>query len=228
MIIHSSLHQKQSELAKKHYRNTYLSVQRHSRLVKGLKFLIPVGSICIIAFLIIMFWLDPFRDHETFAVSDINLSGSSVTMEAPILKGVGKGGKPYHVTASKAVQDLKAMHIINLEKMNASFASNPSGGEVRILADKGVYNSQTEYLEVQGNVIVNTEDSQKIFLSSAAIDAKAGTVRSVEPVKVLFPDGQIHADGLEVFGNGDLISFRKNVETTLYPKEKADERKDTQ
>ncbi len=199
-------------------RNSYKTVKLHSRFVKFLKFFIPLGSVVIVAGIVTFLWLDPFRKIEHISVENVEISGTQITMEAPKLIGFNKGARPYKVTAHKAIQDLQNMHVIFLTRLDALFSTETDDSGVHVLADSGIYDTQTEHLEIKDNIVVTTADGQKIMMSSASIDMEAGTVRSREPVDVQFPDGEIHAQGLEVFNNGDLISFRRNVEATFYAK----------
>ena len=198
------------------YRNSYEAAIRHSRMVSFLKFFIPFGTIVLIAGLILKIWLDSFYYSDDYSVGDISISGTQVTMEAPKLTGYSNKAQPYRVSAAIAVQDLKDMNIVYLQKLDGLFKTDSNQSEIRIQADKGVYNTQNEYLEVEENIVVTSHDGQQLFMSSAAIDMEAGTVRSVDPVHVVLPDGTIDAKALEIFDNGDLISFRKDVEAVFY------------
>lgn len=198
------------------YRNSYEAAMRHSRWVAFWKYFIPVGTVLVIAGLVIWTWLKSLYRLDDVSVDNIQISGTQVTMEAPKLTGYSNKAQPYRVNALKAIQDLNNMNIVFLQKLDALFETDTEKSEIRIQADKGVYNTQTEYLEVEDNIIVTTESGQKLFMHSASIDMEAGTVRSVDPVQLIFPDGSIRANALEVFDNGDLVSFRKDVEAVFY------------
>lgn len=198
------------------YRNSYQAAQRHTRWVKILKVMIPVGSVTSICGIFLILWLDPFHKIQNVSVDHVNISGTQVTMQAPKLTGFSKGTRPYKITAIKAVQDLSNMNIIFLTKLDAHLTSSSEGDNIHILADNGIYDTQTEHLEMKDNIIITTEDGQKIKMSSAAIDMKAGTVHSKESVEVMFPDGEIRSNEVEVTNNGDVVTFKRDVEAVFY------------
>ncbi|MDR1827545.1 MAG: LPS export ABC transporter periplasmic protein LptC [Methylobacteriaceae bacterium] len=198
------------------YHRAYRAAMRHSRLVRFLKVFIPVGSVALVAGIAVAMWLDPFRDRSGVGLTDIQISGKEVTMESPVLTGFSSRGFPYRINALKAVQDLENMHILQLTGMDAAFITDEEQSSVRILSDEGTYDTRDERLDIRGNILVTTSDNQQMMLESAFIDMRSGAVSSVEPVTVLMSDGEIRSRGLEIFDNGNRISFRRNVDAVFY------------
>jgi lipopolysaccharide export system protein LptC len=70
-------------------------------------------------------------------------------------------------------------------------------------------------MTLQDNVRVWTDNGQEVRLQSAAVNFKAGTVVSKEPVVVNLGNGTINATGLEVTENGKVLRFSGRV-TTIF------------
>lgn len=185
----------------------YTQARRHSARVRLLRRVIPIGAALAIALVITFAWLNPFGRAGGVSMGPFSLSGTKITMEHPRLTGYRKDTRPYEVTATAALQDVRKPTLIELNEMKARVAMDDSGAMVRLEAATGVFDTQKEQLELRQDVRVRTDSGQSALLKSASIDFKAGTVASREPVTVTLTNGTIDADGLDVTENGKMVSF---------------------
>ncbi|MGY2049266.1 LPS export ABC transporter periplasmic protein LptC [Methylobacterium sp. JK268] len=183
--------------------------QAHSARVRFLRRAIPVGSAAAVLAVAAVTWLDPFGAlGVTVSLGAVSVSGSKVTMEHPRLTGYrGKDGRPYVVTATAALQDVRHPTVIELQDMVGHMQADESGGRSHIEARTGVFDTQRESLDLTRNIRMWTDKGQEARLSSAQVNFKAGTLSSREPVAVTLPNGTINADTLDVIDNGRTISF---------------------
>jgi lipopolysaccharide export system protein LptC len=186
----------------------YARARRHSFVVRAFKVAIPIGAVAAIGVVGFITLFDPFgRLGEGISVGPVSLSGTKIAMEAPRLTGFRQEARPYEVTATRALQDVRKPTLIELEEMRARMAIDEKGTMARLEATAGVFDTQKEQLELRQSVTVTTDDGQEARLRSAFVDFKAGTVVSKERVGVKMSSGTIEADGLEVSDGGKAISF---------------------
>lgn len=192
----------------------FRAARRHSRVVRLLRKLIPIGSALALAVFVLGPLLNPFSAIGGLSMGPITLSGSKVTMEKPKLTGFRKDNRPYEVTAVSAAQDIRKPNIVELNTMKARLELE-SNGWVRLESKTGVFDSQKEQMQLTDQIKVATDAGYEAFLKSADIDFKAGTIRSKEPVQVNMGSIKITADTLDVSDNGKIIVFNGRVNTVI-------------
>ena len=99
----------------------FMRAKRHSRLVRLLRILVPVGTAVVLAGVTLMSWLDPMRILARLptAQGQLVISGTKITMEAPKLAGFTKDGRGYELNARAAAQDITKPDIVELHDIRA-------------------------------------------------------------------------------------------------------------
>jgi lipopolysaccharide export system protein LptC len=192
----------------------------HSAQVKTLRRLIPVAAGAAVLLLGAATLLNPFGAlAPSVAIGPVSLSGTKVRMENPRLSGFRKNDRGYEVTAAAALQDVRKPSLIELEAMRGHIATDEKGGIARIEAATGLFDTSRESLTLERDIRLWTDKGEEARLKSAAVDFKAGTVKSREAVTVTVPSGSVEADSLDVVDNGKVISFIGNVRTVFHGSE---------
>ena len=193
----------------------FARARRHSRWVRFYKVAIPVGA--VVGALGIGFFalFNPFRQIEGLSVGPVSVSGTQVTMEMPKLTGFRNDSRPYEVTASAALQDVRRPNFVELKQLKARIVTDDQGGAARLEAATGFLDTQKEQMELRQDVRVRTDSGQDVKFRSAFVDFKAGTVVSNEDVTVSLANGVIEATGIEVKDNGKVFHFRGRVRTVF-------------
>lgn len=192
----------------------YSQARRHSARVRFLKRAIPIGAAVTSALVVVTFF-DPFGRLQGVKVGPFSLSGTKIAMENPRMTGYRKDNRGYEVTADAAYQDIRKPTVIELERMKARVASDDNGGYTTLVAATGVFDTQSEHLELKRDIHVVTQDGQEAFLASASIDFKSGTVVSNEPVRVKMTTGTVEATGVTITDNGKSVVFSGRVHAVL-------------
>ncbi len=190
----------------------FAAARRHSNFVRFMRRGLPVAMGISIVALVIVPLLNPLRNLPGLSIGPVKLSGSKVTMELPKLTGFRKDAKPYEVTATSALQDIRKPNVIELVEMKARLQLE-SDGWANLDSKSGVFDTQKEQLKLTGDVRLKTDTGYDARLKSADIDFKAGTVISREPVKVSINNGSttVDADQLDVTDNGKVMVFSGRV-----------------
>jgi len=193
----------------------FSKARRHSRWVRFFKIAIPLGAVIGISGVTFVAFFDPFRQIQGLTLGPVSVSGTQVAMESPKLTGFRNDSRPYEVTATQALQDVKKPNIVELREMKAKITMNDQGGIARLEAKNGTLDTQRERMTLRDDVRVWTENGQEVRLRSASVNFKAGTVVSKEPVVVTLVNGVINAAGVEVTENGKVLRFAGRVSTVF-------------
>jgi len=95
-----------------------------------------------------------------------------------------------------------------------------SGGSIRINARTGIYQPQTQLLDLFGDVQLHQDKGNVFRTGSAHIDMANGTAEGREPVEGDGPFGHISGQGFRVLDRGDVIIFTGQTHLELVPHEK--------
>jgi lipopolysaccharide export system protein LptC len=192
---------------------------RHSRRVRVLRLAIPIGvAVAVLGVLVATTWLKPFRvlAKMPIDIGHLVVSGTKITMQQPRLAGFTKDNRHYDLTAQAAAQDLTKPDVIELQgiRANVEMQDNIS---YETTALNGVYNSRTEMLILQNNVVVTSSDGNRARLSEAVIDIRGGKMISEKPVEVKGLEWTLSGNRVEITEGGAVIRFDRGVTMTLMP-----------
>ncbi|MCC7348313.1 MAG: LPS export ABC transporter periplasmic protein LptC [Variibacter sp.] len=185
--------------------------RRHSRLVRRLRVGIPGGIVGGVLLYMLASWLNPFGALPIVpSMSQMMVSGSRVTMDMPRVSGYTRDGRAYEMSAAAAAQDLKRPQFIEMKEIRSKVEMK-DGSRVTVTADTGVYDTKTEIVQLQGNVLVVSSDGTEARLLEAVMDMRKGHVVSQKPVEVSMKTGRIAAKQMEVVESGEVIHFTGGV-----------------
>ncbi len=190
---------------------------RHSRCVRFLRVAIPASvAVLVLAALAATTWLKPLRvlTKVPIELGHLVVSGTKITMQQPRLAGFTSDNRQYEMTAQAAAQDLTKPDIVELQGVRAIMELQ---GKVSYdtTANTGIYNSRTELLTLQQNVVVTSSTGFQARLSEAVIEIRSGKIVSEKPVEVKALEWTVQANRLEVADSGEFIRFDRGVTMTL-------------
>ena len=192
------------------FERRYRDALKHSRLVSLLRLFIPVGAVVTLVGMMAYSVLDPFKSLPvSIDIGSLKLEGSAIMMERAEMKGYRSDDAPFSVTASKALQDIRQPQIVNLTDLRSNITM-PDRTDAKIAADTGIYDTQKQILNVDGNVLIETRQ-YTVRMKSATVNFTENSVISKDPVNVSAVGGVISADSLTVFDNGSRILFNGHV-----------------
>jgi lipopolysaccharide export system protein LptC len=190
----------------------YRRAMRHSRLVRTLRLVIPIGSVAaILAVVVATTLLNPLRVLAKLPVDSDGLvvSGTKITMRKPRLAGFTRDSRPYVVIAKTATQDLLKPDQLELDDINSTMEMQDKT-KVVVTAKSGLYDTKNEKLTLQKDVVVVTA-KYRALLDEAWVDVRAGHIISEHPVEVTMMQGTVNANRMEVFNSGEIIRFERGV-----------------
>ena len=144
---------------------------RHSRRVALLKRVLPV--IGVVLLLLIAIWprLAPLWDRMRFAFPAIDLrEAKELQMVNPRYAGVDRTGRPFVVTAASGRQVPDRQDLMSLRSPQADLKTH-AGADVVVTSATGVYQSQTQLLDLFGEVTLVHQNGTRFVTNSARVNA---------------------------------------------------------
>lgn len=189
---------------------------RYSSMVQFSKY----GLIGVAALLVLMVFLVPvLHNGESGArlVFTNVESGNFIKprMNNPRLQGLDKNDQPYTITAKMAERQENGE--VMLTKLQADVEMS-SGAWLAILADKGMFNSDKNTLQLSGMVQVFHNAGYDMRTTSVFLDLDTSSAKGNSRVNGQGPLGTIEASGFTVEDGGQNIRFAPDVTVTLQPK----------
>ncbi|WP_421854850.1 LPS export ABC transporter periplasmic protein LptC [Oricola sp.] len=195
--------------------DAFRAARSHSSRVRMAKLLLPV--IGVVALLVAGGYMWASRTFQNIA---IDIAGSAIkdgklVMSNPKLDGFTVDNRPYSVRAARAIQNITG-GVIDLERIEALVPMD-GGIDVRISAPGGSYDTNKSTLDMNGAFYVETSDGMRADLVSAAIDMKAGSLATPDPVRISMPGAVIQAERLNVTDRGKRMVFEDSVKLVVEP-----------
>jgi lipopolysaccharide export system protein LptC len=175
---------------------------RYSRRVALLKVMLPAIGVALLLLIIAWPRIAPLFDRLRFAAIDLR----ELRMLNPRYAGTDRDGHPYVITAAVGRQVPQRDDIMALDQPVAHLKSH-SGADVVVTANSGVYQTQTQFLDMFGNVTLIHENGTKIVTATARLDVANNAGQGHDPVEGRGPSGDVDAQGFQVIDKGDIITF---------------------
>jgi lipopolysaccharide export system protein LptC len=195
---------------------TVRSARRHSRLVRLLRVVLPLGVVLGLGGYLLFSYLNPFAilDKLPAVSGKLGVQGSKITMELPRIAGITRDKRAYELTAETAVQDIARPDVVELHNLRAKMELQDSDVVV-VTAKGGTYNTKGDNVVLREHIVVTSANGYNAKLREAVIDMKKGNMSSGAPVEIKLPTGILTANTMEIFESGDLVRFGNGIVLNL-------------
>ncbi len=194
----------------------YRSAQRHSRLVRWLRIVLPALALGGIG----LFWASvhfiPGDLAGLISNAGIDVKSNSVVMQTPHISGFEGTRRAYEVTAARAIQSLEDPKVLTFEEINARIGLD-NDATAAVKAGTGVYNGNQNTLALKDGISVQTTNGYAATIDQADIDLAKGSLHSSHPVQISGKQGTLRADSMDVADRGKSVVFRGGVSVTFMP-----------
>jgi lipopolysaccharide export system protein LptC len=120
------------------------------------------------------------------------------------------------VTAASGRQVPDRQDLMSLREPRADVKTH-SGADVVVTAATGVYQSQSQLLDLFGEVTLVHQNGTRFVTDTARVNAAGNTAKGSDPVEGHGPSGDIKAQGFEILDKGDTILFTGRSDLLLKP-----------
>jgi lipopolysaccharide export system protein LptC len=189
---------------------------RRSRLIDVLRILLPLLALVVVGLVLAWPHIMPGPVGiavPTFVPGDAD-EPDRLSMDSPRYVGETGSKRPYAVTARSASLDPLGANVVHLDRPAADIAVG-ADGDIRLEAQNGTYNRDSERLLLDGGIELITSTGYRFVTPSARVNLAQGRIRGSEPIAGEGPGGTLSADRFEIRDAGDLISFDGRVKVTV-------------
>ncbi len=175
--------------------------QRYSRFLKGLKILLPLLALGIVV--VLFSWnyfaqdpiLQEYAHTKTTGHPPAQAIGKNELL-APHFDSTDEKGRPYTITADKAVQGADE-HNIALEKPFADLVLD-GGHWMALRAESGVYDQNRQYMVLKKGVIFHYDEGYVFETALLDIDFRNNVASTGDRVTGEGPSGILQANGMKL------------------------------
>ena len=193
---------------------------RYSRFVGLMRIGLPVVACAIIVLVIAWPQIDDGPQKFKLGLSTtMATEGGEQQIVNPRFTGIDRKQQPYTVTADAASPKKNKPENVALSFPKADITTN-GGAWLALSADTGLYNRNTERLDLSGSVNLFHDAGHEIKTSTAQIDLAKGTAVGEEPVVGHGPVGTLSSTGFQVMDSGARLLFTGKSKLILYPAKK--------
>ena len=156
---------------------------RHSRHVRILRLAIPLSAaIVVVAGAAFTYVFKPLRGLSGMPVDvgSVVVSGTKIMMNQPRLAGVTRDNRRYDMVAQAAAQDLTKPDMVELQGIHATMEMRDKV-IFETIAKDGLYNTKTEQLTLNHNIVVTSSSGYQAFLNEAVVDVRGSKIVSDKP-----------------------------------------------
>lgn len=188
--------------------------QNHSRSVMVMRRLFPVFSIlCVCAYFISSEFSFEYKDIKA-SVKRIEVTKNELKMINPRMEGHDENSGSYLILADTATQKSGSSNLVFLEKINATL-EHPQNGTIKLTSNQGQFNTKSEKLWLDGDIVVTGENGMKAQLEKAEIEFKKQLITSNQPVFMQMNGSTIRAERLFIEGGKKIMTFSDRVSVRL-------------
>ena len=183
------------------------AADRYSRRVALLKRVLPIIGGTLL--LLVAAWprLSPLVDSVRLGFAAIDLrEARELKMLDPRYAGIDRLNRPYVVTAAVGRQVPNHNDLMSLEQPRAVMTVH-DGAKVVLNAATGIYQSQTQLLDLFGGVTLTHQNGTRFVTRRAHADFSDNTAVGHDPTKGHGPAGDIWGQGFRILDKGDTIIF---------------------
>lgn len=202
------------DLTESPWRGAFKAAGRHSARVRFLRRAIIGACVVAVGVVLVVGLFDPFRRlPRNITIGQVHVDGTRITVESPKITGFQQDGRPYEVKARAGIQDTTTPNVVELNGIDAKIGLNDAS-TLQVIADHGVYDSLRDRLALDGSAQIKNDVRYSIFMKTAQMDFKTGSLTSREPVNVVLQGGVVAADQMVVENDGK-VSFEGDVKSVI-------------
>lgn len=191
--------------ARPKHRLTAGSQARRRLIIVTAKFILPLVALALLTSMAI--WPDLMHTASETRMRIKELAGefSGATLIAPRYHSIDQAGRPFTVTAAKAVQ--AGPDQIKLTDPQGD-TTLKNGTWLTLKSRNGVYRQNERSLDLSDHVFLYRDDGTTLRTQSASIDLKDGAAAGSQPVHAEGPFGVLDASsGFTLLDKGEQVEF---------------------
>ena len=184
----------------------FTRITRYTRMVFFGKWALGAVSLIIILLIIAIPLIEQTRDGKriSFVSTEGAVNGEHPVMYKPKLEGVTQKNEPFTATAARAVQQTE--NVVLLYDVQADLFKKDNTW-VNLTSKEGRYDSEKNFLELWGDVVLYQDDGYNFATQRVDIDTRLGVASGKGEITGQGPLGKLKATGYAIEDNGARMRF---------------------
>jgi lipopolysaccharide export system protein LptC len=194
----------------------FRAARRHSRVVKGLKLVLPLMAVGVLSFYFVPANLSFDFGEGEVSVADVVVESGNLRMVNPKLSGVDPSYGRYEFRAETAVQNVATPQTVVLDDISGALVS-PEGDTTRLSAASGVFDTKQRELVFKQGVSIDGRAGLSVKLRTATVHFADQLIVSDRPVQMSFRGSRIMAQTFRLNTGEARAVFSGQVKVRLVP-----------
>jgi lipopolysaccharide export system protein LptC len=189
----------------------------YTRFVALMKLLLPAVAVGLV--MLVAAWpkIEASLDRLKVALPRLDLSEArDLRMVNARFSGVDKQNRPFTVIAETARQNPSKDDIVALEGPKADITLQ-SGAWVAVTSDTGVYQQQSQVLDLFGSVHLFHDRGVEFVTDTARVFMNESRAEGDDPIAGQGAFGELSAEGFRILDKGDRVVFTGKARLLLVP-----------
>lgn len=194
----------------------FAAAQRHSRVVRALRMLVPATGVVAVLAVMGGWFLSSFNVPD-LEIGDVTITDEGIAMDAPVLRGEDREGRPYELRAREAFQTVSSQPVVIMRNLEGELALDDED-QVSIVAPQARFDSKTSLINFEeGGVVLTLASGGSAQLGVAQVDLQNGTMISNEAVAIANAEVTLNAGAMQGFEGGQRLLFTGGVTMVFTP-----------
>lgn len=190
------------------------AVSAYSRRVARLKLILPGIGLGLLLLIAVWPRFAPLLERMRFTPAIDLHEARELRMLNPRYVGTDRQDRPFVVTAAIGRQSPDHQDLMSLDGPRGEVRLH-SGAGVMLAADSGVYQTQTQLLDLFGNVALTHTDGSRYVTQSGRFDIAHNSASGHDPIAGSGPQGAVKGEGFQILDKGDTIVFEGRSQLVL-------------
>jgi lipopolysaccharide export system protein LptC len=187
----------------------------HDRLIALLRKILPGGIGAMVAVMVLV-PLTP-RNEVSFLLDrrKVAITPDRIDVDHAMYRGTDDNGRPFEVTAGKAVQANPTSPIIGMNTLVAKLqmVDGPAG----LTAPRGDYNFEKEIVTSDVPVVFTASDGYRMTMRNVSIDLNSRKATGAGGVQGTVPTGTFQADRINADLDARTVALEGNAHMRMVP-----------
>lgn len=196
-------------------RKAFRKAKRHTMGVKALKFAMPMLSLAIAGLFFLPDGKGPVSLDLPVSIEGIDLTSQGLKMIKPRYTGGSDKLGRYKVEAEYALQQISSTHVLELHKITG-LIEQADNKWTKLKANKGIYDTKSERMDLQGDILITSNQGMEARMQSAKINMKTQLITTDQPVQLKMNDNIINAASMRLSTAQKSVLFSGRVKVKLF------------
>ncbi len=190
---------------------TLEAARRHSSFIRFARFVL-IGFAALLILLLLWYFVNAPK-----SIPPEDNPDETVKMIRPVYKGRTSDNLPYRITADEAVRFIQNPDETKLVNPMLNFLRSSGAEESIVLATSGLYNAETQVLELRTDVNLKTDDGTDCKTTHARIFVKDKRIEGDEAIKCTGGFGRAGGNAFEINENYSQLVFKQGMTARIIP-----------